>query len=587
MINKSVLEDYIDSIKSGKETVGFWVRQLYLKIIDPIVQGKSDKYFFDPEASSDFFNFVDLFCLNTSNKDWIGKKLVFLPWQKAVYDTLFGIKIKETGIRRFNEVFIEMGSKNGKTEFTYPLVLYMIGNYPGVDAASCATDLAQAKILYRKCVTAIDLNPSLNRHYFDHKDYPPITISTKPETKLHSTFSPLAHDSSKDRSKWDGFEYYLSIIDEVHAADYDTYASLKQRQSTYTDPIMWLMGTAGKKRCALFDDKREYNKKVLLGLIQNDSVLPLLYEIDHDDLNLIQKDKRPKEDDPFDCYIWKKANPSLGIIKKENIMKQAAVDAQTMPNDRITFFTKDLNYIGGESSGYLPADVIINEEVYSGEQLKLLDGSICVGSYDLSRTNDLTAVATMLFDNKKKKIIFMPQFFCTEDFLESKEAKRADVPWRAWIEQGWLKISGQSKINYHDITDYFLNQVSRHGYIYQNIGYDSWSATFLIDELNGYGWSSEGKCPCQIPVIQGFKSLSLPMQESESLLKEKKLVFQNNPMLVWMFSNVELVEDRNGNMMPRKSGEGDSDRSSKIDGYSALLDCLYCYELNKNAFMDI
>ena len=55
--------------------------------------------------------------------------------------------------------------------------------------------------------------------------------------------------------------------------------------------------------------------------------------------------------------------------------------------------------------------------------------------------------------------------------------------------------------------------------MYYQIGYDSYSATYLVDELASYGYS---KGACLVPVIQGFKSLSQPMQKLEEDLKKQK-----------------------------------------------------------------
>jgi phage terminase large subunit-like protein len=121
----------------------------------------------------------------------------------------------------------------------------------------------------------------------------------------------------------------------------------------------------------------------------------------------------------------------------------------------------------------------------------------------------------------------------------------------------------------------------KYGWYYDKINYDSYSAGYLVDELASMGFSRDR---CQIATPQGYKTLSVPMQEMQALLKEKKLVYQNNPVTKWMFSNIELEQDRNGNQMPKKAGEK---LANKIDGPATILNCLVSYCAAKSNYMRI
>ena len=74
---------------------------------------------------------------------------------------------------------------------------------------------------------------------------------------------------------------------------------------------------------------------------------------------------------------------------------------------------------------------------------------------------------------------------------------------------------------------------------------------------------------CLSPTIQGFKTLSVPMQTLEADLKEGQLCYQNNDVTKWCMTNVEMVQDRNGNIMPKKVNDL---RHRKIDGVAVILD---------------
>mgnify|MGYP003307795275 CR=1 FL=1 len=126
-------------------------------------------------------------------------------------------------------------------------------------------------------------------------------------------------------------------------------------------------------------------------------------------------------------------------------------------------------------------------------------------------------------------------------------------------------IKPHEQINYKDIANYVAEEFEKHGYYYRKINYDAYSAQYLIEELSALGWSKNG---CLERTQQGFKTLSIPMQTFEAYLKSKKHCYLNNPVTKWMLTNIEMVCDRNGNMMPQKAGNA---RVNKIDGPATII----------------
>jgi len=115
------------------------------------------------------------------------------------------------------------------------------------------------------------------------------------------------------------------------------------------------------------------------------------------------------------------------------------------------------------------------------------------------------------------------------------------------------------------VSNYVAANFQVYGWMYLQILYDSYSADFLVQELESQGYSRDD---CLVPVHQGAKTLSVPMQILESHLKEKVADYLENPVTTWCLSNVEVEEDRNGNYMPRKN-RNSSER--KIDGFATIL----------------
>ena len=78
-----------------------------------------------------------------------------------------------------------------------------------------------------------------------------------------------------------------------------------------------------------------------------------------------------------------------------------------------------------------------------------------------------------------------------------------------------------------------------------------------------------------IEVRQGFKTESAPLKQMKADLMDKKINYNNNPILKWNLSNAVVKKDDNENIMLSK------ERSrQRIDGASSLMDA-YVIFVNK------
>ena len=84
-----------------------------------------------------------------------------------------------------------------------------------------------------------------------------------------------------------------------------------------------------------------------------------------------------------------------------------------------------------------------------------------------------------------------------------------------------------------------------------------------------------------IPVIQGKKTLSLPMQQMGADLKAKRINYGNNPITRWCLMNTSIDVDKNGNIQPVKT----SNPRRRIDGTAAMLDAYVAYLEKQDEYM--
>jgi phage terminase large subunit-like protein len=98
-----------------------------------------------------------------------------------------------------------------------------------------------------------------------------------------------------------------------------------------------------------------------------------------------------------------------------------------------------------------------------------------------------------------------------------------------------------------------------HIVVVKEVAKDPWGGHQL-----GANLAAEGFTVVDIP--QQVRFLSDPMKEIAALIDAGRFHHDGNPAFVWMMSNVEVKEDRNENVFPRKARS-----SNKIDAAIALI----------------
>lgn len=538
------VKEYIDKIENGQIKVSKKVRKWYLNHIKPVIYDENTKYYYDEEEGERFIKFAS-FCKQSKGK-WYGKPIELMLFQKAKYQCLFGIFDRETGKRRFKESFDVRGRKNGKSTENSVLGNYLVLEEPGAEIYVAATVQSQARRVWEESQSMIDMQPLLQRR-LKYKVFPTPTIYSHKK----SVYKVL----SKNVKTFDGLNASGAIIDEVHELNRQIYDILKQSMAVRDQALMSMITTSGFVRSGLFDDMYEYASKVVDGIIEDDTLFPLIYELDS-----------PEEMEDEDAWI--KANPAIDIIKNREDLRYNVQRMKSDLNFANTVKTKDFNMINVDNKAWLSFEDFNVEDKYTEMELLKFDNSVVLGGFDLSRTGDVTAFTTLLFDKVKHRPIAITMYWITADFLaKQKQDSRNKVPWDAWIERKLVRVSGKNLIDYHDVANYVAANFQQHGWMYQYINYDNYSAQYLIEELATMGYSKDH---CLIGTPQGYKTLSVPMQTLEAHLKSKIICYQSNPVTKWMLSNVELVQDRNGNYMPQKN---QNNSMRKIDGVSTILNC--------------
>ena len=545
------IEEYYKWICNNPNKVCKKIKRIYEKLTKEIFEEKKVSFFnksigetethtyvFDEKKSLRCIHFIEKYC-KQSKGQWNGKPLKLELFQKAFLQALFGFVDKDTGYRKYKKGIFFVARKNGKSVLDSAIATYMLtADYEGgAEIYSVATQRDQSKIVWEETKRMIKKSPILAKIircliggiYYDATD---------------SVFRALASDSNS----LDGLNAHLVIADEVHAwKDKNLLDVMYDSMSARRQPMLLETSTMGTVRQNVFDIEYDYASQVIDGTIQDESLLPIIYELDDE-----------KEWVNEEC--WYKANPALGVIKSLRDLREKVERAKASPIELVNLLCKDFNIRQNSINAWLSFDELNNEEIYTDWK-----DSYCIGGVDLSSTTDLTC-ATIL-GVVKGKIRVKQMYWIPTNSLEKKVIDDK-IPYDKWLKNGWLRLSGDSKIDYHDVTQWFLEEVEKNDLRPLWVGYDSWNASYWKIDMEENGFD-------MIEVRQGFKTESAPLKQMKADLMDKKINYNNNPILKWNLSNAAIKKDDNENIMLSKEKS-----RQRIDGVASLMDA-YVIFVNK------
>jgi phage terminase large subunit-like protein len=372
---------------------------------------------------------------------------------------------------------------------------------------------------------------------------------------------------ASDADSLDGLNIHVVIMDEWHQwkngrALYDIMADgITAREQ----PLIVMTSTAGTIREDIFDEIYEEAEiqfnNMKLGNEVDDRTLFFIYELD-------------KKSEWWDANNWIKANPGLGTIKKLRALQDKAKRVAGNLRLEKNFVCKEFNIRETSQESWLSFEQLNNTATYELEKLK---PRYCIGGLDLSNTTDLTC-ATIIFKVPDDEVLYVKQMYWLPADLLEQRVREDKIPYDIWMEQGLLRISEGNKINYKDVTKWFLEvQNELDIYVYK-IGYDSWNSQYIVDELQ----MNFGKEVTEA-VIQGKKTMSSPMKVFAADLEAKKINYNNNPILKWNLSNAAIDVDKNDNISLVKT----SNQRRRIDGVASLLDAYITLDRHYENYMNM
>ena len=467
--------------------------------------------------------------------DWAaaGQLIKLESWQIFVLASIFGWVHARTFKRRFRGADIIVPRKNAKSTLAAVIGLYMLGPDEefGAEIYSGATSQDQAMEVFRPALLMSKATPRYCQNYGVT-----VNVSNLSIAENNSKFEPVIGKPG------DGASPSLAIVDEYHEhKTAELFDTMKTGMGARSQPLILVITTAGSDisgPCYLHQVELQ---KILEGLVENEQRFGIIFTIDDDD-------------DWTSLEAIAKANPNFGISVDTEFLAEQQRDAQTDPRKQNVFKTKHLNIWVAAASPWLN----LHNLQQAGDATLTLESHQWDGStigLDLASKQDIASAVTLcwLGDGEERHYYAISRNYVPDAALEKPE----NAHYQAWVKTKHLTATPGNMIALSQIQEEVIETTRAIGT--KEVAKDPWGGHQM-----GANLEEEGITVVDIP--QQVRYLSEPMKEIQALVDSGRFHHDDNPCYVWMLSNVEVKEDRNENIFPRKSRA-----SNKIDAAIATI----------------
>ena len=363
-----------------------------------------------------------------------------------------------------------------------------------------------------------------------------------------SKYTPLNYSNSN----MDGKLPNVYCADEVGALP-NTYAieAMQSGQLNILNKLGFIISTKYPTIDNPIEEYDAYAKKVLDGLIKDDSIFALLYIPDN-----------PKAWESDDLVL-KQANPVALEVPEiwDDLLKKRA-KAIAMESARENFVTKHCNiiYQGAGTETYIDVKDVqackVNNIEWAGRVVYL--------GLDLSESNDNTSVAMVGVD-EDENILAEVVAFIPEGRIEEKNAFEK-IDYKEFIRSGKAIACGDKVIDYAIVEDYILSIEKTFGVEVQAVGYDRYNALSSAQKLERAGYNT-------IEIRQHSSVLHPPTKRLKEKILAGEFQYTENKLFEINFQNARCTYDTNKNLyVNKKKSKG------KVDMVVALINATYLLE---------
>lgn len=552
-LQETWLYKYREAIRHGEIVAGQELKKELDNLIHDFLM--DDRYYYDTRNADFKMDFMEN-CVRLTKSPFYGQPMKLMLWQKAFIEVCYSFKMVEDNTDRFRRVLLLIARKNTKSETCSGLALTeMITGQDGEDIVCSSNDDTQANILYEAINTMRLMIDPLQKDTWKNQQWIKCKINGSKVFKL----------SDRTRNK-EGRNIDFGIVDECHEMkDNVIVKSIEQSQSLKPNPKLILITTEGFVNEGFLDEELIKARAILNG--EDDSLaaeryLPWLYTQDNE--NEVWTDERS----------WEKSNPTIGIVKRWDYLREQVDAARRSKADRMFTLSKDFNFKVSNSEAWLLSEILDYSRVFDIDKMR---GSIALGAVDLAETTDMCSAKVLMMrpDDSTKYIYQM--YWIPESKLELADDKEAGAKYSDWARDGLIRIVEGNDVDVSLVADWFAELYKDYGIRLYKCGYDQRFAKEFLKRMDDYGFETE-------MINQNRYVLSNPMRLVETELKKQQINYNNNPIDKWCLLNTAVQVWDTGHILPVKvKGQA----AKRIDGTLSLIDVYEMYRRYRTDFNDL
>lgn len=469
-------------------------------------------------------------------------------YQWLVYSASLAVVYRDNPKRRrYETVLLEICRKNFKTFTIGTLFIILFITEPRFSQFfSVAPDGSLSREI-REAISAILKSSPLVYEYKGKKRFKILRDYILFNT-LETKYTPLNYSSST----LDGKLPSVFCADEVGALP-NSYAidAMQSGQLNILNKLGFIISTKYPTLNNPFEDEVDYSKRVLDGVVKDETRFSLLYEPDN------------TKDWQTDDLILQQSNPvalEIPEIWQDLLKKRAQAIAQE--SKRENFVTKHCNiiYSGAGTETYIDVAEVQNCKVTNIDW----SGRVVYLGLDLAQTTDNASVSMVSVDDDDK-ILADSWAFIPEGRIDEKTATER-VNYRQLIKTGKVFACGDKVIDYRFIEEFILSLEERLGVQIQAVGYDRYNAMSTAQKLEAADITT-------IEVKQHSSVLHSPTKLLEEKILSGEFAYTDNPLYEINYLNARCTYDTNKNKYVNKKRS-----KGKIDMVVSTIIAVYLAE---------
>ena len=522
----------------------------FIKIAD----GKSKKYVIDRNKVKKIDAILKLLKMPLGIKAGASLYECTTAYQWLFYIAVLCVVYRENKEkRRYENALMEICRKNYKTYTVGTLFIILMLLEPRFSKFySVAPDGALSKELKEAVETTLKSSPDV---YLDPEGRERWTI-LRDYIRCDVTdikYTPLNYANGR----FDGRLPSVFLADEVGALPNNSaIEAMRSGQINITNKLGCIISTKYPSAKNPFEDEISYAKKILDGIVEDDTWFSLLYEPD--------ENKNWATDD----LVLEQANPaSLENVEVWNEITKKRQQAIERENLRENFLCKHCNipYQGTASESFISPDLLL--KCVSTEKIDWTGREVFVG-VDLSQSNDNTSVAMACEDEDGNILAEIMTFIPEGRILEKNKLEK--MHYEDYIDIGKCIACGDMVIDYEVVERYVGTLEKEYGCKVISIGYDRYNAISSAQK-----WEKEYDMQT-IEIRQHSDTLHPATKYLAEHIEDNKFRFEKNDLLLINFQNARCTYDTNKNRYVNKKKS-----NGKVDMVVALINATYLIYQNK------